>query len=334
MKVVRTRMTPELSPLPPRTAGNQEKTRRPLLRFALFVLLLGFIGGSGYAGYLYYQYDKMLDKTSIPDTKEEIPDPLSAKSKPMAILLLGLDTRGETGSLNTDAIMVAALHPGRKSATIVSIPRDTFLKPEGYRGRKANAFYSLAVRYAEQPEQEIKNIFGNYLDIPIDYVSIVHFKTFEDIIDRLGGISVDVDMDMRYVDNADGTDINLTKGFQKLDGKHALDFVRYRQSNRGTEPSSDFQRNERQQKVIAAVVDQMKSVTAPFKIGGIFEAIGDNIKTDIQKKQLKSFIRTYLGISNDNIEYIPLQAEWRSPYSYIQPNDLENAQKKLQEQLK
>ena len=101
---------------------------------------------------------------------------------------------------------------------------------------------------------------SEFFDVPIDYVVEIDFKAFEDIIDAFGGITVDVDMDMRYVDPTDGTNINLKKGRQLLDGKQALDFVRYRKSNDGTAESSDFERNMRQQQVISALVAKIKSI--------------------------------------------------------------------------
>lgn len=111
-----------------------------------------------------------------------------------------------------------------------------------------------------------------------------------------------------------------------------MDFVRYRMSNRGTESTSDLQRNERQQQVIAAIVDKIGFSTV-LKMDGIFNSIGNNVKSDIPKTQLNSFISTYVRISNDNIHYVPLDGEWRSPFVYLFEPGFEQAKKRLQQEL-
>jgi len=331
--------TPQPSALPPRRfrATPPFNKRRKLHPVWKAILIVGFtlcFAALSYGVYLYNQADQMLDDISV-GTEKDIPPEEMAKTKSKTILVLGLDARAGLGTMNTDVIMVVSLNPGNKGATIVSIPRDTYIKPSDYvNGYKANRFYSI--EYLEDKEtafQDIKGVFGEYLDIPIDYVFVVNFKTFEDMIDELDGIMIDVDMDMRYVDNADGTNINLNKGYQKLDGKNSLDFVRYRQSNDGSNLSSDFERNERQHQVISAIVDRLKSFDVVFKLTGIFNAMGENIETDIPKEQIKSFIVTYAGIQNDNIEYIPIQGTWRSPYVYLDEEELDLAKLKLKERL-
>lgn len=327
-------MSTGIPPLPSRAESRgQHKRSRPLLKALGYLFLSLVIVGAAYAGYLFFKFDSLLDHVSSGKTDKAV-EARPASVKPMAILLLGLDTREQTGSLNTDVIMVAALNPVRKTAAIISIPRDTYFKPEGYRVRKINSFYSVALKEdKDNANVLLKTMFGAYLGIPIDYTAVVNFKTFEDIVDNFGGIQVDVDMDMRYVDHADGTDINLHKGVQVLNGKQALDFVRYRKSNMGTAPSNDFQRNDRQQKVISAIVDKFKSLDGALKLGRVLDGMGENIKTDISKTQLQQFIKTYFGINNEQIQYYHLEGSWKSPYTYLDEASLEKAKSLLREQL-
>jgi LCP family protein required for cell wall assembly len=321
--------------VPNRTTRIKE-TRgiHPILKIILAIGIILIVAGAGYAGYLYFKLDSMLGKIS----SGLVGDDDTSSQQPKVILLLGLDTREETRSLNTDVIMVAALNPKTKSVSLLSLPRDTYMKPDGYKARKANAFYSIAQRQTKQPaDQLVKELFGSFLGIPIDYVTVINFKTFEDIIDELGGIEVDVDMDMCYIDNADGTNIQLKKGFQELNGKEALDFVRYRHSSRKCEQrtaeSSDFERNERQQLVLSAMVDKLTSVGGLLKLGSIFDAVGNHIKTDMPKSQLKSFMKTYAMVKNENIEYITLEGQWKSPYIQVQEADMMDAIQKLKARL-
>lgn len=326
-------MTMTSNQTPTRLKSKKKKNNIGLKLFFTFMLFIA-LGVAGYAAYVYFQLDNAINGASSGNTKT-IPDSEKADAKPLTVLLLGLDSRTETGTMLTDVIMIASLNPKTKAATIVSIPRDTYMQVEGFSKRKANSYYAklMAKEIKAEAETDIKNLFGRFLDVHIDYLSVVNFDAFKDVVDELGGVDVNVDMDMRYVDTVDGTNINLEKGQQTLDGQKALDFVRYRKSNRGTGASSDLERNQRQQQVIRELVNNMKSLNGLTSIGGIFEAVGNNVHTDIPSEQLKSFIWTYKGINNDNIEYVPLEGTWESPYLYINKEQLAIAKTKLQNRL-
>jgi len=332
------------SMLPSRGRRSQKprKSKRLFFKFILTISLLFVLLCGGYLVYLFMQLDDTLGDISADNPVVDIPKEERASQKPMVLLLLGLDTREATRTLNTDVIMAFAVNPKTKKATLVSIPRDLRMQPTGYKEQKANAFYSISQRYGkdkpEGPNGLVKKMFGELLDIPIDYLTVINFKTFEDVIDELGGIEVDVDMNMCYIDNADGTNIQLTKGFQKLSGKQALDFVRYRHStakcgkNRTAE-SSDLERNIRQQQVLSAMIDKMTSLGGLLKLDNIFKAVGTNVKTDIPKSQLKSFLTTYAMIKKEDITYISIEGQWRSPYIYVKDEMMEQAKQALKEQL-
>lgn len=306
-----------------------------------------------WVGYLLVVGDNNLTKISKPDngkgsvslTKEQ-----RASVKPIALTILGLDTRSETGSMNTDVMMVAAFNPQTKTATVVSIPRDSDLNVEGYKQHKANGYYAAFHSYGrkekdlegdqvkEYARDETREMLSKFFDIPIDYTAVLDFQGFVDVVDALGGVRVTVDKDMRYVDTVDDTDIDLKKGEQVLDGEQALGFVRYRKSNPGrgytqTAPSSDFERNERQSQVLGAIADRMKSFSSITKVDNILNAVGDNMRTDIPKVQIESMIATYLGINRSDIRFIPLTGTWKSPYVYLDEAKLQEAKQALAEEL-
>ncbi len=170
-------------------------------------------------------------------------------------------------------------------------------------------------------------------DVPIDYIAVIDFDGFRQVIDELNGITIDVDMDMRYVDNFDGTNINLSKGLQTLNGKETLDFLRYRKSNRGTQESSDIARNERQQKVLSTLLDKMTSFTGITQWGGLLDIAGKNVQTDIPPDQLRKFILSFQKLKPDHIESIPLDGRWDSPYIVPKEEDLSAAIAALRTQL-
>ncbi|CAH1213938.1 Polyisoprenyl-teichoic acid--peptidoglycan teichoic acid transferase TagU [Paenibacillus plantiphilus] len=342
------------SSLPPRSASRgakgssgskpPKKPARWFRRF-MFLLLLILIGIAAYLGYLYKESKEAIQViTSDADPTIVIPEDQSVKVKGVTFLLMGIDTRKETGSLNTDVMMIASFNPNTKSATIVSIPRDSKIELDGYKSRKANAYYAnflssakndgLKNKEAEQKaKQDLRKMFGKYFDIPIDYTATINFQGFVDIVDAVGGVEVDVDMNMRYVDNADGTNINLTKGRHTLHGDDALDFVRYRKSNDGNNMSSDFDRNKRQSQVIAAITDELKSVSSVTNIFSVLEAVGNNMRMDIPASEVENMMFTYFRMGRSDITFIPLEGKWRSPYVRLEEDKLQAAKAALQAKL-
>ncbi|RKN86924.1 LCP family protein [Paenibacillus ginsengarvi] len=317
--------------LPPVHPRRPPKKRiKKTIWFIIFVIIIAVIA---YGAYLLYKINSAIDKVGAPDSAA-VTKPVS--DNPVTVLLLGLDSRPKSASLNTDVIMVASFNPARKTASVVSIPRDTLIKVSGYSQLKANAYYA-AFHQANKAtaDKKTKELFGKYLSVPIDYVARIDFKGFEDIVDQLGGLQLQVDMNMCYTDKWDGTNIRLTEGSHLLNGKQALDFVRYRKGNcQNASESNDIERNERQQQVIGQMVAKLKSVEGVLRLGSVIESASGSVETDIPASQIKSFIRTYMGIDRDNIKYVHLTGEWQSPYIYIRPDELKQAVAALQEQRK
>jgi LCP family protein required for cell wall assembly len=263
----------------------------------------------------------------------------SASEKPLTMLLLGTDNRPKHPSNLTDVIMVAALNPETKSATVVSLPRDTYVELSGYKKTKINAFYARFKSKEKTSgilaEDEMKTMMSKYLDIKVDYATVLDFQGFRDIVDEFGGVDVNISENMCYTDSVDGTDINLKQGPAQLNGDKALDYVRYRKSNCSpeTKPSDDFDRNKRQNEVLNSLISQMQSLGGVLKIGKVLDAVDDNLQSDIENAQIKSMIATYWNISKENVKFVPVTGTWRSPYVYINDKELEAAKKSLQDQI-
>ncbi|WP_127533040.1 LCP family protein [Paenibacillus kobensis] len=346
------------SPLPPRSSSKRssgnvqphKSVKPPKKRrvrwgriFGLLLIAIILIVG-GYAASLFLKANEAIKHISLPGVDTKVAPEDSVKVKPTAMLLLGLDSREATGTLNTDVIMIMAMNPETKKATVVTVPRDTKIELARYTAHKANGYYSIFYRQALKETNdkdkaklaaldEMKTMFGRYFGIDIGYATIVNFKGFSDVVDALGGVEVDVDMDMHYVDSADGTNIDLKKGRQELDGDDALDFVRYRKSNDGKNMSSDFDRNRRQSEVIGEIVDRLKSLGSVNKYGSVIEAVGNNMKTDVPQSELRQLMLTYFGISRTDVEFKPLAGNWKSPYVYADEQSLADARQALRAQL-
>ena len=169
----------------------------------------------------------------------------------------------------------------------------------------------------------MKEMMGKYLGVDINYTTVLNFQAFRDAINAVGGVDVTVDKNMCYRDTADNTDINLKAGDQHLDGKEALDFVRYRKSNckPKTDESNDFDRNKRQSQVMNAMLDQMKSLGGITKIGKVISAVDKNMTTDVESEQMKNFIATYWNISTADVHFTPVTGSGEAlMYILMRPN--------------
>ncbi|XID95346.1 LCP family protein [Paenibacillaceae bacterium WGS1546] len=339
----------------PKASKSPKKKKKLGLVKIIFIFLAAVIVAlAAYVAYLYFgSYKPNLKQIAKPEDGKGaivVPKEERAQVKPISMVLLGLDTREETGSMNTDVMMAAAFNPKTKTATVVTIPRDSDLNVEGYKRHKANGYYAAFYMYGKNTEKlekdkltgyardETRQMLSKFFDVPLDYTAVINFKGFVDVVDALGGVKIVVDKDMRYIDSVDGTNIDLKKGEWELSGEEALGFVRYRKSNsnRGFKPtaeSSDFERNERQSQVIGAIVDRLKSFSSVTKVDSLLDAVGNNLRTDIPAAQIENIIATYFGINRSDVRFIALTGTWRSPYVYLDEDKLQEAKLALKEEL-
>ena len=326
-----------------KTYKRKRKKWRKYISISLLTILLIALGTTGYT---YWKVNQFLGQVTVPEPAKELePTAHNDNSKEAAedekkepnvftVLIVGVDYRPVLGSLNTDVMMLASINADDKRISLVSIPRDTHIDLDNYREMKMNAVFAQgeserrqAERNGETPEVTgptlLKQAVGELFNVPVDYYVRVDFEGFTKIIDELGGIKVEVDRNMRYVDTADGTDINLKKGEQVLSGKEALDFVRFRESMEGHGPdSNDYERNERQQKVVKASVGKMKSFAGIFNFFDVLEAAGDHIRTDIDQEILKNLALTFRSGVKE-IRTIETNAYWAKSQTIIDRKDRE-----------
>ncbi|WP_082651786.1 LCP family protein [Gorillibacterium timonense] len=315
---------------------NKNRTRRRWLIGISVSLAVVLCAAGAYAAFIYHKADQAIQHIAAPPTPtpsgSAVPSvtPSQVKEdqdKPISFLLTGVDSRGGSdGSMNTDVIMLLALNPKTDSATIVSLPRDLELKPGDIRNHKANYFFPYYyLKDKDTAFAQTKELYSRLFGVPIDYMAMVDFQGFRELVDELGGVRVNVDMDMKYRDTSDGTNIDLKKGEQTLDGKNALDFVRYRKSNQGTSESSDTARNERQQQVIKQILSKLTSVNGLLNLGDVLDIAGKNVKTDVPESELRSWIGRIRELKPDEVEFIHLNGEWISPYIVPKETDLKQA---------
>ena len=138
------------------------------------------------------------------------------------------------------------------------------------------------------------------MDIPVDYYVRMNFNAFIDVVDALDGIEAEVPYAMLEKDEFDRNTIRLQPGLQTLNGQQALALARTRKQD------NDIERGKRQQEILTAIIKKAASASSLTKYDDVIEAIGDNMKTDMTFKEMKSFI-SYLSNGVPRIDSLTLQ---------------------------
>ncbi len=205
------------------------------------------------------------------------------------ILLLGIGGEGHDGPLLTDTMIVASLKPSTGQVALLSVPRDLAVDIPRYGIRKINSAnaYGKEMQYPGGGEQLSADIVAKTLGISINYYARMDFTGFQEIIDNLGGITVNVEhsfSDYQYPTNNYGYQtIKFSTGSQHMNGDTALKYVRSRHGNNGE--GSDFARSRRQQLVLEAVKSKFFSAGTLFnagKIGSILSSLGTHTRTNME----------------------------------------------------
>ncbi len=256
---------------------------------AIFVLIVLWYGVTIFAAF-------QQATTNLPKgTSTGLPRSFDANdTKPINILLIGVGGESHPGGTLADSIMIASIDPQTKTISLLSVPRDLYVSIPGDGKEKINAAHSIGESGKTKGGGPVllKQVVTTALDVPIDYFIRIDFDGFKEIIDTIGGITVDVQKaikDPLYPDaQMKGYDpFSITAGIHQLDGKTALKYARSR------ETTSDFDRARRQQEIIIAIRDKMlsaKVLANPKKVTDIVTLLGKHILTDMNASDMEHFI--------------------------------------------
>ena len=220
------------------------------------------------------------------------------------ILFLGIGGENHSGGTLTDTIIILSIKPYEKEAAILSIPRDLYVNiPETNMNTKINAVKLYGDKRNNDGISLIRSVVKEISDLDIHYFVQLDFQGFIKIVDDLEGIDVYLENDINdpsYPNFTNGYDpFYISKGWQHLDGQTALKVARSRHSKMG-----DFDRIQRQQKIIKAIKQKIFEKYAKFDIftfSDILSSLSDNMTTDIQLKEIPRFYKIAKEIKNHKI---------------------------------
>lgn len=237
---------------------------------------------------------------------------METSSRVMHVMILGVDRR-EDDVGRSDTMMVTAVDMDQKKAALLSVPRDTRVKIDGYGYEKINHAYAYGGHKLSQ------NAIENLLGVSIDHYILIDTKAFERIIDAIGGIDINVEKRMYYEDPWDdngGLVIDLYPGEQHLDGQKAIQYVRYRDGE------GDIGRIGRQQHFIKAVLAKVISPEMLPRLPKLVEEVSSAIKTDMSLAELLEFANTMKSVHDNGLtaQMVPGQPAYIDDVSYWIPD--------------
>ncbi|WP_096437486.1 LCP family protein [Alteribacter populi] len=256
-------------------------------KFLLISGLIVFILVGSIAGYGFYMYKSVQDtvdnRMHVSSDREkserrELEVDIE-EQEPLSFLLLGVDTDdNRTDSGRTDTLMVVTVNPADESMKMLSIPRDTRTEMVG-RGVDDKINHAYAFGGADMAMATVEN----FLDIPIDYFMTINMDGFKDIVDALGGVTVE----NTFAFNQSGH--QFAEGPIELGGDEALAYTRMRKND----PRGDLGRNERQREVVDAIINEGAQFSSVTKAGEILDALGNNVSTDLSFDKMVTIQSNY-----------------------------------------
>ena len=207
------------------------------------------------------------------------------------IAVIGVDQRDEDNG-RADTIFVIMYEPKTKKVSMLSVPRDTRVRITDTRWDKINHSYNYG------GSKTVVNVLEQFLGIHIDYYIQLDFQGFERMVDAIDGVDIDVESRMYYEDPWDGENgfiIDLQKGQQKLDGKKAIQYVRYRDED------GDIGRVRRQQLFIDAIYKKMLAPEMLKSFPELAKVAYDSVETNMSIVEIVSVGRTMHENTKDGI---------------------------------
>ena len=243
--------------------------------------------------------------------------------EPVTVLIAGLHPDGPL----TDFIMVAKYNPKSGKVNALSIPRDT--KVVGTIDGKINSAYAKG-KDIEKLKDKVKEVTS----LKVDYYVILDTATVRKMVDAIGGIPMNVPINMYYDDEEQGLHINLKKGYQVLDGKKAEQFIRFRKNNDGTGYLlGDVDRVKAQHEFIKAAIDQVLKPSILLKLPDLISMGFQSVKTDMKLTEILSYVDDVKNFNKGNLrlESLPGGGDYINNISYFIHDPV--ATKKLVEEM-
>ncbi|MDY0179246.1 MAG: LCP family protein, partial [Synergistaceae bacterium] len=279
------------------TDGERYVSRKSIILLAL-AAILSLTAGIGLKAYFFFNPEPETIRERIEHDEE---------TGRINLLLVGLDEVPGEDFNRSDSIAFVSIDIDDKVVRMLSLPRDTRVQIPDRGWQKLNHAYAYG------GVDLLKTTLVNYLGVPIPYHVIVNLDSFPELVDLIGGVTINVPKRLRYTDKAGGVHIDIPAGEQHMDGKTALGYVRFRHDALG-----DIGRVERQQVFMMTVFRKMKDPSMITKVPELIRQSLRLVKTNLtlsQAVQLASYLKD-LDPSRTVFRTLPGKSAYISGISY------------------
>lgn len=297
--------------------NKKTKKRVKVLRIIGVLLLIIMLFCAGFVGYSTYKNGwgvKGMIQTAMGQDEKKLAD-----LDPLTVLIMGVSE--DITSKLTDTIIVASYNPKTQKATLLSIPRDTFVGKNKNTARPSNKINAL---YQSSPEKTLDAV-NKITGLNIKYYVVISNNALVELVNEIGGVEFDVPINMNYDDSSQNLAIHLKKGVQKLNGEQAEGLVRFRKNNDGTTyppeyGDNDLGRMRTQRAFITELAKQTLQLKNITKIGNFFDIVKKNVTTNFNNWSIiKDYIAYAVDFDTENIQTatLPGEAGYYNKYSFF-----------------
>lgn len=280
---------------------RRQRRRRKVLAIVAVVLAVLIVG----TGTAFGIYSMQLDSKLALDDDQSIDEALAPAelTQPFYMLVIGSDSREGSGTSSnpaesgdnqrSDVMILTRVDVSNRQITLVSIPRDTPYYLEDGSVVKINEAYNYGG--AAETIKAVSQLTG----VPISHYAEIHFSELETLVDALGGVTVDVPIELSYVDALSGETVTLEPGEQTINGQQAQIFARARHEY------GDNQEAKRQSAVrqLAEAI-MKKAIDRPvYELPGTVLALADCVGTDLRTGDIITLATAFAGGSGDMTVY-------------------------------
>ena len=232
-------------------------------------------------------------------------------TEPFTILLMGIDSTDEVlqknAIANGDTLILITFNPKTLNATMLSIPRDSYVPIACWPGKERNKI-THAAGYGTDC---MINTIEQYFKTDIDYYAKINFKGLVKLVDAVGGVDINVEQTLCTDNSNREQQICIYPGYQTLDGEHALVYAR----NRKQLVNGDFGRGQHQQEIVLALVEKIKQIRDVSQFMDILNTVSNSVDTNLSTKQILAFYNiakdiVSTSLSSEDADIVNIQRLW------------------------
>ncbi len=314
---------------PPPARSGRSLALRALGWSALVLAVLA--GGTAGGAYLYLHETVAAVAPRSVEVKRALESlKVALPGEPATALVIGYDRRANEAKgtpSRSDTLMLLRADPDGKTISMLSFPRD--LSAEIRCPRQSTYVAKINAAYADCGPRGTVETVRALTGVPINYIITVNFRGFRQLVDKVGGVWMDIDR--RYFNDRGGScegcyaKINLRPGYQRLTGLKALDFVRFRHTD------NDLYRNARQQLFVRAFKDQIGSSVSVLDLPRVLKVITSNLEVgqgggaDVSPKTVLRYAALAYSLPTGHIFQARIEGLEGSADLYTSPENIERA---------